>query len=176
MRSLGCHVQLVKTPNDLEGLDGIVIPGGESTTISMLLESSKTYEPLSKLLSEGMPVLGTCAGMILLADTVLDGRADQKSFDQIELTVRRNGFGRQIASFERDLIVEGLEEPFPGVFIRAPLAERVGPNVQVLSTIESPDGEGTPVLCRQRNVLVSSFHPELTNDTRIHRIFVDSII
>lgn len=163
----------VRTPRDLDGLDGLVLPGGESTTISMLLESSGTFDPIAGLLAEGMPTFGTCAGMILLASEVLDGRSDQRNWSRIDLTVRRNAFGRQVASFEADLDVSGLADPFRAVFIRAPGVTRVGDDVEVLATVDVGDVQGVPVLCRSGAVLVSSFHPELTDDLRLHRLFVD---
>ena len=170
MGKLGTTVRQVRLPKDLDGLDAIVIPGGESTTISMLLESSKTFEPLSDLLADGLPVLGTCAGMILLAKEVLDGRSDQRSFARIDIAVRRNAFGRQIASFETDLHIKDLEEPFPGVFIRAPGAQILNPSVEILASVKRETGEETPVFCRQENVMVTSFHPELTDDLRLHQM------
>ncbi len=177
---LGEPVREVRRPLDLSGLDGLVIPGGESTTLSMLIRSSGLLEPLAELLDAGLPVLGTCAGMILLADEVLDGRPDQLGFERIDLTVRRNGYGRQAASFECDLEVAGLgTDPVHAVFIRAPVVERSGPGVEVLARLpteaaESADAVGNPdpVICRQGAVLVTSFHPELTDDRRLHRLFV----
>jgi len=163
----------VRVPRDLEGLDGLILPGGESTTISMLLESSGTFDPIAGLLGEGMPAFGTCAGMILLASEVLDGRSDQRNFSMIDLTVRRNAFGRQVASFEADLCVEGLGDAFRAVFIRAPGVTRVGQGVSVLATVAVGDHEDVPVICRAGSILVSSFHPELTDDTRLHELFVD---
>jgi 5'-phosphate synthase pdxT subunit len=141
----------------------------------MLLESSGTFEPMAQLLHEGLPVLGTCAGMILLAGDVLDGRPDQKTFAQIDIAVRRNGFGRQVASFESDLKIEGFEEPFPGVFIRAPVVQTVDRSVEVLASVELDGGKQSPALCRQGNVIVSSFHPELTDDLRIHQMFLANL-
>jgi pyridoxal 5'-phosphate synthase pdxT subunit len=177
LASLGATVRLVRQPEDLTGLSGIVLPGGESTTLSLLLESSGVFEPLGRALAEGLPAFGTCAGMILLATEVLDGRADQRRFDLIDLTIRRNGFGRQRASFECDLDVAGLgSEPVHAVFIRAPVVERVGPGVEVLATLPGDATGpvvGQPVLCRQGPVLVSSFHPELTGDRRLHQLFVE---
>ena len=172
---LGTTVRQVRLPKDLDGLDAIVIPGGESTTISMLLESSKTFEPLSDLLADGLPVLGTCAGMILLAKEVLDGRSDQRSFARIDIAVRRNAFGRQIASFETDLHIIDLEEPFPGVFFRAPGAQILNPSVEILASVKRETGEETPVFCRQENVMVTSFHPELTDDLRLHQMFLEHL-
>ncbi|MDP7066696.1 MAG: pyridoxal 5'-phosphate synthase glutaminase subunit PdxT [Acidimicrobiales bacterium] len=175
LERLGVIVQQVRLPQDLVGIDALVIPGGESTTISMLLESSGTFEPMAQLLHEGLPVLGTCAGMILLAGDVLDGRPDQKTFAQIDIAVRRNGFGRQVASFESDLKIEGFEEPFPGVFIRAPVVQTVDRSVEVLASVELDGGKQSPALCRQGNVIVSSFHPELTDDLRIHQMFLANL-
>jgi len=162
-------------PEDLETIDAIILPGGESTTISMLLESSGTFEPLKERLSQGLPAFGTCAGMIMLSNKVLDGRTDQRSFDRIDISVRRNAFGRQIASFETEIDVHGLGEPFPGVFIRAPGVETVGPEVEVLATVTLDDQSEMPVLCRQNNILVSSFHPELTEDLRLHQMFLSEV-
>src|SRR4051794_4364053 len=146
------------------------MPGGESTTMSMLLESSGLFNAVHARLGEGMPVLGTCAGMILLASDVLDGRADQRSFGAVDLTVRRNGYGRQVDSFEADLDVTGLESPFHAVFIRAPLVERAGPSVEVLAT-----HEGHAVLARQGHVTVAAFHPELSADGRLHALFLQEV-
>jgi 5'-phosphate synthase pdxT subunit len=172
----------VRGPADLDGLAGIILPGGESTTLSMLLESSGLYDPLADALGGGLPAFGTCAGMILLADAVLDGRPDQKRFGVIGITVRRNGYGRQVASFECDLDVAGIEEPpVHAVFIRAPVVEAVSPGVQVLATLpDQVEGGGAarrnagggPVVCRQGRVLVTAFHPELTGDRRLHQLFV----
>jgi pyridoxal 5'-phosphate synthase pdxT subunit len=169
LADLGATPVEVRTPEDLAAVDALVIPGGESTTISMLLESSGLFEPLAARLAAGMPAFGTCAGMILLATEVLDGRADQRSFGAIDLTVRRNAFGRQVDSFEADLDVTGLDGgPLHAVFIRAPVIERAGPDVEILAQI----GE-RPVLARWGRVLVSAFHPELTADRRLHQIFLE---
>jgi len=181
LADLGELARLVRRPSDLDGLVGIVLPGGESTTLSLLLESSGLFDPLAAALGSGLPVLGTCAGMILLASDVLDGRPDQRRFNMIELTVRRNGYGRQRASFECDLDIEldGVAgEPFHAVFIRAPVVEAYGPDVEVLAALPViPDGSAgaapSPVICRQGPVLVAAFHPELTEDRRLHRLFVD---
>ncbi|HUB70436.1 MAG TPA: pyridoxal 5'-phosphate synthase glutaminase subunit PdxT [Acidimicrobiales bacterium] len=168
---LGVTAVEVRVPADLDKVGSLVVPGGESTTISLLLESSGLLEPLAERLSAGMPVLGTCAGMILLATEVLDGRPDQHHFGAIDISVRRNAFGRQRDSFEADLDVEGLGEPLHAVFIRAPVVERVGPGVEVLATV-NVGGEDKPVVCRQGAVVVSSFHPELVSDPRLHRLFL----
>ena len=174
--SLDQPVRLVRGPGDLDGLSGLVLPGGESTTLSLLLDSSGLREPLAGALAGGLPAFGTCAGMILLASDVLDGRDDQRHFDRIDLSVRRNGYGGQQASFECDLEVEGLGgDPVHAVFIRAPVVVEAGPGVEVLAALPAtPDRPGPqPVLCRQGSVLVSSFHPELTGDPRLHGLFLD---
>ena len=174
----------MRVPADLDGVGAVVIPGGESTTMSHLLGTSGLFEPLAERLADGMPAFGTCAGMILLAAEVLDGREDQRYFSAIDISVRRNAFGRQVASFEADLDADGLDEPFHAVFIRAPWVERTGEGVEVLATVSpasgshgSSAGDGhraeVPVLCRSGPILVSSFHPELTADDRIHRMFLD---
>jgi 5'-phosphate synthase pdxT subunit len=162
---LGAHPVEVRTPEDLSGVDALVLPGGESTTMSLLLESSGLFGPIVDRLADGMPAFGTCAGMILLATDVLDGRPDQRFFGAIDLTVRRNAFGRQVDSFETTLDVAG--QPFDAVFIRAPFVERAGDDVDVLASVD-----GHPVLCRSGNVLVSAFHPELSDDLRIHELFM----
>ena len=188
LAALGEPTVLLHGPEHLDALDGVVIPGGESTTLSLLLESSGLFGPLADRLAGGLPVFGTCAGMILLANEVLDGRQDQRRFGLIDLTVRRNGYGRQRASFECDLEVETLEGgPVHAVFIRAPVVERAGPGVEVLATLPParPDAArgdqggtggatlGQPVVCRRGPVLVTSFHPELTGDRRLHQLFVE---
>jgi 5'-phosphate synthase pdxT subunit len=165
--ALGADVREVRTPADLPALDALVLPGGESTTMSRLLATSGLFDPLAARLQEGFPVFGTCAGMILLARTVLDGRPDQRTFGAIDLVVRRNAYGRQVDSFEADLEVRGLDTPFHAVFIRAPLVEECGPDVEVLAR-----HEGAPVLARQGAVTVASFHPELTGDGRLHHLFL----
>ena len=166
LADLGTDSRPVKTPADLALVDALVMPGGESTTMSMLLESSGLYDPIAERLAGAMPVFGTCAGMILLARDVLDGRPDQRSFAAIDIAVRRNGYGRQVDSFETDL--DGFDPPLHAVFIRAPLVERVGGDVEVLAEVD-----GHPVLCRQGSVLVSAFHPELSGDRRVHKLFVE---
>ncbi|MDP6105278.1 MAG: pyridoxal 5'-phosphate synthase glutaminase subunit PdxT, partial [Acidimicrobiales bacterium] len=136
----------VRRAHELAEVDALVMPGGESTTMSMLLDIAELREPLAGRLADGMPVFGTCAGMILLAVEVLDGRSDQRSMGAIDLDVRRNGYGRQVDSFETELAVEGFDDAFHGVFIRSPVVERIGPDVEVLAEVE-----GRPVLCRQGN-------------------------
>jgi pyridoxal 5'-phosphate synthase pdxT subunit len=169
-RSLGVDAPLVKTPAELEQVDAIVLPGGESTTMSKLLTTSELFEPLAKRIHEGMAVFGTCAGMILCADEVLDGRPDQRGFGRIDVTVRRNGYGRQLDSFESDLSVAGLDDPFHAVFIRAPLVVRVGDGIEVLA-----ECDGVPVMLRDGSCTVAAFHPELTVDNRLHEMFLESI-
>jgi 5'-phosphate synthase pdxT subunit len=170
---LGVEPVPVRTVADLEGVGMLVVPGGESTAISRLLETSGLIGPLRDRLAAGMPAFGTCAGMILLADEIYDGRPDQHQLEAIDIAVRRNAFGRQIQSFETDLDVKGLDEPFHAVFIRAPAVERVGDDVDVLATVEGTDGIERAVLCRQGPILVAAFHPELSGDTRLHRLFLE---
>jgi pyridoxal 5'-phosphate synthase pdxT subunit len=169
---LGAKPVAVHSPGDLDDVDAVVLPGGESTTISMLLESSGLFPPLADRLAEGLPAFGTCAGMILLGHEILDGRSDQRCFDAIDISVRRNAFGRQIDSFEADLAVTGAEGgPLHAVFIRAPVVEAVGAGVDVLATVD-----GQPVLCRQGPVLVAAFHPELGDDPRLHELFLNEVV
>ncbi len=168
---LGVNAVEVRTPAHLDGVDALILPGGESSTMSKLLVSQGLVEPLTARLDAAMPAFGTCAGMILLAHHVLDGIVGQTSFAAIDITVRRNGYGRQIDSFEADLEICEIEgEPFTAVFIRAPVVTDVGPSVEVMATARD-----TPVLVRSGSVLASSFHPELTDDDRLHRLFVESI-
>jgi pyridoxal 5'-phosphate synthase pdxT subunit len=165
---LGVSAREVRTADDLAEVDALVMPGGESTAMSKLLVANELFDPLAARLADGLPTLGTCAGMILLAADVLDGRDDQRCLGAIDIDVRRNAFGRQIDSFETDLVVAGLDEaPVHAVFIRAPVVERVGPEVEVLAEVET-----RPVACRQGDVMVTAFHPELSPDLRIHELFV----
>ncbi len=170
LRALGAEPQEVRQPGDLAGVDALIMPGGESTTMSMLLDSSGLRAPIATRIAEGLPVFGTCAGLILLAAVVLDGRADQSSFGVLDVDVRRNAFGRQVDSFEADLDVAGFDAPFHGVFIRAPVVERAGSDVEVLASLRD-----TPVLVRQGAVLAASFHPELSGDDRVHELFLESL-
>ena len=167
---LGFETIQVRTPSDLESVDALVMPGGESTTMSHLLLTSGLFESIGARLKQGMPVFGTCAGMILLAQGVLDGRPDQKSFGAIDIDVKRNAYGRQIDSFETDIAVNGFVDDFHAVFIRAPQIARCGEGVTVLAR----HGQDV-VLARQGSVMVASFHPELTSDVRIHSLFTDSL-
>ena len=168
LEALGVEAIEVRTPAELGALDALILPGGESTTMSKLLDSSGLRAPLAEVLSDGVPVLGTCAGMILLARDVVDGRRDQESFGVIDVAVRRNAYGRQRDSFEADLVVDGLTGgTFPGVFIRAPRIEHAGVDVEVLARHDD-----VPVLVRQGAVVVASFHPELSGDLRLHEWFL----
>ena len=167
LSGLGVSTRQVRTPLDLAQVDALVMPGGESTTMARLLDTSQLFDPLQQRLTDGMPVFGTCAGMILLAANVLDGRPDQRSFGVIDIDVRRNGYGRQVDSFETDIAVVGLDAPFHAVFIRAPKVVTAGHAVEVLAT-----HDGVPVLARQGHVMVASFHPEITPDARLHEMFL----
>jgi pyridoxal 5'-phosphate synthase pdxT subunit len=173
LSSLGVDVVKVRTVEQLESVDALVLPGGESTTIAHLLATSGLKDELGARLKDEMPVFGTCAGLILLSENVLDGRDDQWSYGALSVAVRRNGYGRQIASFESSLDVKGLGH-VPGVFIRAPKIERWNDDVEVLASLDHGDGNH-PVLVRQGHVWGASFHPELTGDNRLHRLFVESI-
>jgi 5'-phosphate synthase pdxT subunit len=170
----------VRRPAELAEVDALVIPGGESTTMSKLSIEFGLFDPIVRRIEAGMPVYGSCAGMIMLATNVLDGRPDQRTFGGIDMTVRRNAFGRQIDSFESDVALDGVEPeggPFHAVFIRAPWVEKVGGSVTVLGRAgtASDDPAGRIVAVRQGNLLATSFHPELTGDLRVHRYFVDMV-
>ncbi|HVB70336.1 MAG TPA: pyridoxal 5'-phosphate synthase glutaminase subunit PdxT [Acidimicrobiales bacterium] len=173
LTAAGAEVTRVRKPEDLDDLDGLVMPGGESTAIAHLLETSGLRKPLGEALDDGLAVLGTCAGLILLSDTVLDGRGDQWSFGALDVAVRRNGYGRQIASFETEVDVKGIGHVH-GVFIRAPRIETWSADIEVLATLDHGDGDH-PVLVRQGAVLGCAFHPELAAETRIHQLFLDSL-
>ncbi|MEU6076515.1 pyridoxal 5'-phosphate synthase glutaminase subunit PdxT [Micromonospora sp. NPDC047074] len=173
LAAAGAHARPVRRPEELDAVDGLVIPGGESTTISKLADIFELREPIDKRIAGGMPVYGSCAGMIMLATEVLDGRPDQRGFAGIEMTVRRNAFGRQVDSFEAPVEVVGVGGgPFHAVFIRAPWVERVGDGVEVLGTVTEGPSVGRIVAVRQGNLLATSFHPELTGDARVHAYFV----
>jgi pyridoxal 5'-phosphate synthase pdxT subunit len=185
LAEIGVASRLVKRAGDLDGLAGVILPGGESTTLSMLLVSTGLWEPLEVMIKEGLPVLGTCAGLVLLARDVLDGRPDQRTFGALDVVVRRNGFGRQLQSFEAEVRVTGelggeagtaeaTTAALPAVFIRAPLVVRADPGVTVLGSLDRPGTDGpSPVLVQQGQVLATVFHPELTPDRRVHRHFAD---
>lgn len=173
----GADAVKVRTAEDLASVAGLVIPGGESTTIGMLIRRNGLDGPLLNRLADGMPVMGTCAGMILLASEVLDGRADQFSLGAIDMTVRRNAFGRQVDSFEAEVEVPALPgDPVRAVFIRAPWVERVGDGVEVLASVGIDDGTDRIVAVRQGHALATSFHPEVTDDRRFHRLLVDMVL
>lgn len=167
----GAEAMPVKSPELLAGLDGVVLPGGESTTIGRLLQVFDLLEPLRAAVDGGLPTFGSCAGLILLADEVIDGLVDQPLLGGLDITVRRNAFGSQVDSFEADLDVSGLGEPYRGVFIRAPWVERVGDGVEVLAR----EPKGHAVAVRQGHLLGTAFHPELTADDRLHGLFVDLV-
>ena len=170
LRALDADVVLVKRPEHLAGVDGIVWPGGESTTMDKLLDTSELRAPLDARLHEGLPALVTCAGLILCASEIVDGRPDQRPLRVLDVTVRRNGYGRQRESFEARLAVDGLDSGFPGVFIRAPVLERVGDGVEVLSVHDDH-----PVLVRQGTTWGATFHPELSGDLRLHQRFLTEV-
>ncbi|HEY2215632.1 MAG TPA: pyridoxal 5'-phosphate synthase glutaminase subunit PdxT [Acidimicrobiales bacterium] len=169
LADVGVASRLVKRVEHLDGIAGLIIPGGESTTLSMLLSSTGLFDAISAHIADGLPMFGTCAGLVLLADEVLDGRPDQRSFGALSAVVRRNGYGRQGQSFESNVDF-GEGPPLPVVFIRAPMVVSVGSEVDVLASLFH-QGTTAPVLVRQGNVLASSFHPELTGDRRVHRLF-----
>ena len=170
LEAAGATTRPVRQPDDLDGRDALVMPGGESTTMSRLLTTSGLFDDVKALVGDGLPVFGTCAGMILLASEVIDGRPDQLSFGAIDISVQRNGYGRQIDSFESDLDVVGFDAPFHAVFIRAPKVVAIGANVEVLA-----EYDGVPVVARQGHVMVASFHPELTADARLHARFLQEV-
>jgi pyridoxal 5'-phosphate synthase pdxT subunit len=167
LRRLGAGVVEVRKPEQLEGLDGLVVPGGESTAIGRLIRLYGLEEAIGRF---GQPILGTCAGMILLSRDAVDAVSDQPFLGAIHLVVRRNGYGRQVRSFEADLDLPGEDEPLRGIFIRAPRVEQAGPEVEVIAELD-----GDPVLLRQGRILVAAFHPELTEDTRVHERFLELV-
>lgn len=167
LEAAGARTRLVRSLDDLQGLDGVVLPGGESTTMTMLMERMGLLEPMREAIRQGLATLATCAGMIVLASDVSDGVAGQKGMGVLDITVRRNGYGRQVDSFEAPLRIDGMDgKTFPGVFIRAPLVERTG-DVEVLAALD-----GHPVAVRHGRVVALAFHPELTGDLRLHKEFV----
>jgi 5'-phosphate synthase pdxT subunit len=173
LERVGAAGRAVRREAELDGLHGIVLPGGESTTMDKLMRAFGLRDPLRAALGAGLPAYGSCAGMILLADRVLDGPADQETLGGIDMTVRRNAFGRQVASFEGDVEMTGVVGgPLHGVFIRAPWVEDVGPEVAVLARVEEGEAAGRIVAVRQGSLLATSFHPEMTGDGRVHELFV----
>jgi pyridoxal 5'-phosphate synthase pdxT subunit len=175
LRDVGTDPVPVRTPDELARVDALVIPGGESTTIDKLLRAFELFEPIQQRLRDGMPAYGSCAGMILLADRVLGGIEGQQTLGGVDVTVRRNAFGRQVDSFETDLAIEGVDGRLHAVFIRAPWVEEVGPGARVVGRVESGPAAGRIVAVRQGPLLVTSFHPEVTGDTRVHQSFVQIV-
>ena len=172
----GARTIELRRASELDSVDGVVIPGGESTTMSRLLQVFDLLEPLRARLRDGLPAFGSCAGMILLASEVLDTRPDAEHLDALDITVRRNAFGRQVDSFETDLEVLGIDDgPVRAVFIRAPWVEKVGAGVEVLAAVPEGPTAGRVVAVRQGVVMATSFHPEVTGDLRVHRMFVDAV-
>ena len=173
LQQVGASVLEVKTPTQLAQVQGLVIPGGESTTISKLSRIFGLFEPIQKAIGEGLPVFGTCAGLILLANQIVDGTSDQETFGGLDAVVRRNAFGNQLDSFETQLDFEGIEGPkVAAAFIRAPVIESVGAKVRVLSTL----ADGRIVAVSQANILGISFHPEITGENRVHRYFMEEFV
>jgi 5'-phosphate synthase pdxT subunit len=176
LTAVGADAVPVRRPEELTAVDGLVVPGGESTTMSRLSVIFGLLEPIRARIAAGMPVYGSCAGMIMLADTVLDGRPDQQSFGGIDMVVRRNAFGRQVDSFETDLDVAGVAGgPVHAVFIRAPWVEQAGESVEALARVSGGPADGRIVAVRQGNLLATSFHPELTGDLRVHGLFAGMV-
>ncbi|MGH8824886.1 MAG: pyridoxal 5'-phosphate synthase glutaminase subunit PdxT [Jiangellaceae bacterium] len=178
LTACGATAVPVRRPTELERVDALVLPGGESTTMDKLVRAFDLDEPLRERIKRGMPAFGSCAGMIMLADRIVDGTADQQTLGGMDVTVRRNAFGRQVESFELDLDAAALGEEGPSlhaVFIRAPWVEQVGPAVEVLATVAAGPAAGRIVAVRQGALLATSFHPELTGDLRVHRLFLDIV-
>jgi 5'-phosphate synthase pdxT subunit len=176
IREQGAEAVTVRRPEELAAVDGLVLPGGESTTMVKLAARFGLLEPLRAAVRDGLPAYGSCAGMILLADRLLDAPPDQETIGGLDVTVRRNAFGRQVDSFESDLAVEGIGEgPLHAVFIRAPWVEDAGAEVEVLGRVVGGPADGKIVAVRQGNVVATSFHPELTGDRRVHALFVDIV-
>ncbi len=176
LAALGTRPMLVRRPGEVESIDALVVPGGESTTMHKLAAAFDLLEPLRKAIRAGLPAFGTCAGMILLADRIEDGAPGQETVGGLDVTVRRNAFGRQVDSCETDVEVAGLSSPFHAVLIRAPWVEETGPDVEVLSRVGNGPAAGRIVAVRQGPLLATSFHPEVTGDDRVHRLFVDEFV
>lgn len=175
LHEVGVDAIPVRRPAELESVDGLVLPGGESTTMYKLARSFELFEPLQKRIAGGMPAFGTCAGMIMLADEITGGTADQETLGGLDVTVRRNAFGRQVDSFEADLDFAAFDTPYHAVFIRAPWVERAGRDVELLATVSDGPGAGHIVAVRQDNLMATSFHPELTGDPRLHGLFAELV-
>lgn len=175
-RDCGESAQRVRNLGDLASVDALVIPGGESTTITKLAHDWGLFDPIVERIGDGMPVYGSCAGMIMIADRVSDGIAGQRGFGGIDMAVRRNAFGRQVDSFETQVTMPIIgTDPIHGIFIRAPWVECTGVDVEVLATVVGRDGEDRIVAVRQGRLLATAFHPELTNDRRVHKLFVEMV-
>jgi len=175
LADLGVQPLAVRRPSELEACDGLVIPGGESTTMAKLARTFELFEPLRDRIKQGMPAFGTCAGMIMLADRIEDGAKGQETLGGLDITVRRNAFGRQVDSFEGDLDFAGLDGPVHAIFIRAPWVESVGEDVEALARVDHGPAAGRIVAVRQGPLMATSFHPEVGGDTRIHKMFVDLV-
>ena len=175
LTELGVTAVSVRRTSELEAVDGLVIPGGESTTMAKLARTFDLFEPVRQRIKDGMPAFGTCAGMIMLADRIEDGAQGQETLGGLDITVRRNAFGRQVDSFEGDLDFAGLDAPVHAIFIRAPWVEAVGDGVQVLARVERGEAAGRIVAVRQGSLMATSFHPEVGGDSRVHRLFVDLV-
>ena len=172
---LGADAFTVRRPEELARCDALVLPGGESTTMSKLARTFELFEPLVDRIRGGMPTFGTCAGMIMLAERIEDGIAGQETLGGLDITVRRNAFGRQVDSFEGDIDFASLADPVHAVFIRAPWVEEAGPDVEVLARVPAGEAAGRIVAVRQGSLMATSFHPEVGNDDRVHRYFVDHV-
>ena len=178
---LGLEAITVRRPSELDACDALVLPGGESTTMEKLVRAFDLFEPLVERIRGGMPTFGTCAGMIMLADRIVDGAAGQGTVGGLDITVRRNAFGRQVDSFEGDVAFDGLEAPVHAVFIRAPWVEAAGETVEVLARVPSGEAAGRIVAVRQGHLMATSFHPEMGgpqagDDDRVHRYFVETVM
>ena len=176
LSDLGVNTLAVRRPAELDRCDAMILPGGESTTMYKLARTFDLFEPLQDRIRSGMPAFGTCAGMIMLADRIEDGAKDQETLGGLDITVRRNAFGRQVASFEGDIDFDGFTDPVHAVFIRAPWVESMGEGVQVLATVKAGEASGRIVAVQQGSLVATSFHPEVGGDDRIHRYFVDLAI
>lgn len=175
LQDCGVEALSVRRASEIEQVDALVIPGGESTTIAHLAQTFDVFDLITSRIKSGLPVYGSCAGMILLADRVLDATADQRTFGGMDITVRRNAFGRQVDSFEIDIAMAGItSHAMRAVFIRAPWVEQIGPDVEVLAAV-TREGVSHPVAVRQGRLLATSFHPELTQDSRIHHYFIQEV-
>ena len=175
VHAAGAHGATVRRASELAEVDALIIPGGESTTMDKLVRAFDLHEPLRERLAAGMPAYGSCAGMIMLADRIADARPDQQTLGGLDITVRRNAFGRQVDSFEEDIHFTGLDDTVRAIFIRAPWVEQAGDSVQVLARVEDGPAAGRIVAVRQGPLLATSFHPEVSGDHRVHGLFVEIV-